>query len=85
VEVRHGQHVSLAVLKPLRAGQRLTLRTVPVTARVVGDARAPAAVALFNVTTLRSSMTLLDRSHDAILLAAKRVGMHVPIGWAVAT
>jgi hypothetical protein len=44
----------------------------------------PAGVALFDVATQRGSTTLLDRGHDAMLLAAERVGMHFPIGWAVA-
>ncbi|BDB29456.1 hypothetical protein CTP10_R68700 (plasmid) [Cupriavidus sp. P-10] len=31
MEVRHRQEVRLAVVKPLRAGERLALRTVPIT------------------------------------------------------
>lgn len=31
MEVRHGQEVRLAVVKPLRAGERLALRTVLIT------------------------------------------------------
>ncbi len=85
VEVRHGQQVGLAVAEPLRAGERLTLRTVPVTAGVIGDALMTAGVALFDVATQHCGTTLLDRTHDATLRAAERVGMHVPIGWAVAT
>lgn len=85
VEVRHGQRISLAVLEPLGAGERLTLRTVPITTRVVGDALMPAGVALLDVATQRGRTTLFDRGHNAMLLAAKRVAMHIPIGGPVTT
>ena len=51
VEVRHRQQIILAVLDPLCAAERLTLRTVPITTRVVGDALMPAGVALFDVAS----------------------------------
>jgi hypothetical protein len=44
-----------------------------------------ARVALLDVATQCGGTTLLDRGHDATLLAAERIGMHFPIGWAVAT
>ncbi len=44
-----------------------------------------AGVALLDVATQCCCTTLLDRGHDATLLAAERVGMHFTIGWPVAT
>jgi hypothetical protein len=38
VEIRHRQQLGLAIGEPLRAGQTLALRTVPVAAGIVGDA-----------------------------------------------
>jgi hypothetical protein len=38
VEIRHRQQLGLAIGEPLRAGQTLAPRTVPVAAGIVGDA-----------------------------------------------
>jgi hypothetical protein len=51
VEVRDGQQVRLTAVEPVCAGERLALRTVPVTTRVVGNALVSAGVALLDVAT----------------------------------
>ena len=50
VEVRHRQQFGLARCKPCRSGRPLTLRTVPIAAGVIGDARVGTLFAALDMT-----------------------------------
>src|SRR5690606_35899991 len=54
--------------------------TVPVAARVIGDALMPAVCAGFNVTAQGSGAAALDRRHDLELAEAQMPGMGRAIG-----
>ena len=73
MEVLDGKQFFGAVRHPLRAGNALTLGTVPVAAGVVGDAPVLALVARFDVTTQGRGAAGDDGAQDAPLLAAKGV------------
>lgn len=49
MEVVNGKEVGLAIFQPLRTGQRLTFRAVPIAATVVGNALMAAAIALLDM------------------------------------
>ena len=67
VEVLGGQQVRATLFQPRGAGQRLTGRTVAVTAGVVPDAPMAAVVALLDVAAERGGAALLDGRHHAAL------------------
>jgi len=64
VEIRHRQQLGLAIGEPLRAGQTLALRTVPVAAGIVGDAGLAAILTPLNMAAERSRPTRLDGRYD---------------------
>ena len=70
VRVGHRQHVGLACFEPGRLGAALTLRTVTVPARVVGDPPVPARVACVDVATQPSCPARRDPLDDRTLLPA---------------
>ena len=57
----------MAAIEPLGPGQRLALRTVPIAARIIGDALVTATVAFFDVATECSGATALDGAQRAFL------------------
>jgi hypothetical protein len=65
----------LAVFKPLRAGKRLTLGTMPIPARVEGDALMATRVALFDMATECSGAAQFDRTHHPPLDATEHTSM----------
>ena len=54
------EQFGLPILEPLRAGERLALRAVPIAAAVVGDALVAAGVALLDVAAERGRAAALD-------------------------
>ena len=62
VEVRHRQQLGLAISEPLRAGQTLALRAVPVAAGIVGDAGLAAILAALDMAAERRRPAGLDRA-----------------------
>ena len=70
VRVGHGQHIGLAGFEPGRLGAALTLRTVTVPARVVGDPPVSTGVALLDVTTKPRRSARRDPADDRTLLPA---------------
>lgn len=73
MEILDGEKFCLSISKPAGLGQRLTLWTVPIPARVVRDALEAARVAQIDMTAEDACPTLLNGSHDAPLLWAERV------------
>jgi hypothetical protein len=69
VEIRAVQKFSLPMLDPLRPGERLALRAMPVPARVVGDSLMIAGAALLPVAAKCSGPAALNRSQHALLRA----------------
>jgi len=68
VAVGHGEHIGLALLEPVRLGAALTLGTVPVAARVVGDLAVAAVGAGIDVAAERRGAAAEDPVDDAALL-----------------
>jgi hypothetical protein len=67
VKILHWQQLGLPSLKPLCSGQRLTLGTVAIPARVVDWELMCAGVALIEVTTESGRPALLNRLHYFVL------------------
>ena len=65
MEIGNRQQFGGAALEPAGALGVLTLRTVPVTARVVGDAYVGALAALFDMAAESGGATGFDGAHDA--------------------
>jgi hypothetical protein len=61
------QQFLLTMFDLLCPGERLTLRTMAISTRVIGDALMFAAVAGFHVPAERSGTACGDRLHDAPL------------------
>jgi hypothetical protein len=70
VRIGHRQHVGLACFEPGRLGAALTLRTVAVPARVVGDPPVSTGVTCVDVTTQPSRPAGGDPVDDLTLLPA---------------
>jgi len=60
MEVLDGKQLRLALIKPFGPGQRLALRTVPIAARIIGDALVTATITFFDVSAECSSATALN-------------------------
>src|SRR5215207_4975935 len=60
VHIRHIEELALARVQPAFARLRLTLRTVPVSTRVVGDGLMPAGVTPVEMSTERGGSTARD-------------------------
>jgi hypothetical protein len=65
----------VAIFQPLRAHQGLTLRAVPISATVEGNALVTAAVTLLDMSAERGGATPLDGAHDAALPTAERISV----------
>src|SRR5258708_7023232 len=84
MEVWCVEQLRLAVLQPLSSCETLAFWTVPVTARVVGDAPMPTAVATLDVTAQCRGTALFDRSHRMAPRGGQRRAVAVAISLAVA-
>jgi hypothetical protein len=84
MEIADGQELSLAFFDPLRAGQRLTLWTVPVPAAIEAITLMATLITLLEVAAQRRRATHLDCSHDAPLRRGHRRAILLMIGCAVA-
>ena len=80
MEVFNGNKIGLAIFQPLRTREGLTLRAVPISATVEGDALMGAIVTLLNVSTERGGAATLDRAHDAALPATEGVSVLLAVG-----
>lgn len=69
----------MAIIQPLRAHQGLTLRAVPISATVEGNALVTAGITLLDMTAERGGAAPLDRAHDAALPATERVSVVLAI------
>ena len=69
VDVAGRQQLPLSLLEPADAGVALTLRAVPVAARVVGDGRVSAAEALVAVAAESGRPATRDRDQHLLMLA----------------
>ena len=67
VEIGNRQQVGFSRGEPRGSGWPLTLRTVPVAARIIGDARHAAVVASLHVAAERLGPARHDRAHHAPL------------------
>ena len=70
----HGRHVEKLALpgrEPPRTCLRLTLRTVPIATRVIGDCPMPAGAALIDMAAERGGSILGQRAEDGPLLHAE--------------
>ena len=67
VEIGDRQQLGFARRQPLRPRRALTLRTMPISARIVGDARQPAIVAALDMTAERRRAAGGDRREHAPL------------------
>ena len=70
VEIRDRQQFGGTRLQPLGRGARLTLRAMPIAARVVRNTRMGAVLAALDMTAERDGTARLDRGHDAKLVGA---------------
>src|SRR4051812_45139381 len=74
VHIRHVEELPLARVQPAFARLRLTLRTVPVSTRVVGEGLMPAGVTPVEMSTERGRATARDGAeHGPLLHAAPRM------------
>src|SRR6516164_9806752 len=81
VEIADRQQIGLARCKPIRRRRALTLRAMPVTARVVSDAAVATIFATLDMPTERGRAALLDRRHDLELTQAHMPGIGpTPVG-----
>jgi hypothetical protein len=78
------EQLRLTMLDPLCPGQRLTLWTVPIAARVETVAFVAALIAAFEMSAQRRGATYFDGGHDAPLFARHRGAMLLSIGFAIA-
>ena len=74
-----GKQLGLPAFEPLRAGERLALGTMPIAARVVGDALMATRVALLDMAAECGGAAQFDRAHHAPLDATEPPGMGLPI------
>ena len=84
VIVIHGQEVGLTGLEPAPGRSGLALRTMAVTAGVIGDLRLLTGRALQHVTAQRRTAALFDGRHDLELAEAEVSGLRTtprrPVG-----
>ena len=71
VHIRHVEHVLLARGEPAGARLRLTLRTVPIATRVIGDGPMSAGAAVIDMAAERGGPTARDRAQHGSLLHAE--------------
>ena len=85
VEIGNRQQFGLPFRQPLVSRRPLTLRAMPIAARVVGDARGATIVAGFDMAAERRRSARRDRAHDALLGPSHMSDVIAKIGLAVAT
>jgi hypothetical protein len=85
VEIGNRQQFGLPFRQPLFSRRPLTLRAMPIAARVVGDARGATIVAGFDMAAERRRSARRDRAHDALLGPSHMSDVIAKIGLAVAT
>ena len=85
MEIRHRQQIGLTIRKPSFARGVLALGTMPVAARVLGDAAVRAVLTGFNGAAARRGPAELDRRHDAALDAATSSSERIAAPQAVGT
>ena len=83
--VLDGEHFGAPLLEPSRFGQALALRTVPVSARIVGDDLVRAVVALLDMAAQYRRAAVLDCPHGFELLGRHRGAMSCAVPFAVLT
>jgi hypothetical protein len=83
MEILAVEKFGLAALDPLSASQRLTLRTVAISAGAVANALVAALIALLNLPSESGGPAHLDGGHDAPLRRGHRRAMLLSIGFAV--
>jgi hypothetical protein len=71
MHIGHVEELPLSGGEPSVTGLRLTLRTVPIATRVIGDGPMAAGVALVDMTAERGGSTLGQRAEDGPLLHAE--------------
>jgi hypothetical protein len=79
VEIGHRQQLGLALGQPLGGRRRLTLRTVPVAAGIIGDADLAAALTLLDMAPQSGRAASFDGGHHPPLGAAEMTGMGLAI------
>jgi hypothetical protein len=79
VEIGNRQQVGFSRGEPRGSGWPLTLRTVPVAARIIGDACRAAVVASLHVAAERLGPARHDRAHHAPLDPPQMTGMYTAI------
>jgi len=84
VEVLAIEKFGLAALDPLRAGQRLALRAMPISAGAIANTLMAARITLFDLTAQGCGPAHFDGSHDAPLRCGHRPAMLFPIALAIA-
>src|ERR1700685_1772096 len=84
MEILGVEEFRLAVSEPLRTGERLALRAIPIATGIIGDALVPAAVALLDMTAKRCCATQLDCGHSATLRGGESGAVLLSICVAVA-
>jgi hypothetical protein len=75
VEIRHRQKLCLALGQPFLCGGALTLGTVPVAARVVGNDGVRALLAALDMAAECRRAAALDRCHHLQLVEADVAGI----------
>ena len=71
VDIRHVEQVALACVEPALPRLRLTLRTVPIATRVIGDGLMAAGATRVDVPAERGGATARDRAEHRSLLHAQ--------------
>ena len=71
VDIRHIEQVALACVEPALPSLRLTLRTVAIATRVIGDGLMAAGATGVDVPAERRGATARDRAEDRSLLHAQ--------------
>jgi hypothetical protein len=84
VKIRNLQEFGLAILDPLRPGQRLTFGAMSIRATVVAIPLMATLIALLQVATEGRRAAVLDGAHDAPLRRGHRRALLIPISLAVA-
>ena len=77
------QNLGASVLEPSGLGQTLALRTVSVSARIVGDDLVRAVIALFDMTAQGRRAAVLDCPHGFELFGRHRSAMSCAIAFAI--
>jgi len=79
MEIGNRQEIGDACVDPLLASSPLTLRTVAITAGIIGDARLAAVIAGIDMAAKPGCPASFYRSHDTLFAAAKMTGVLLPV------